>query len=548
MPAGTAYYIGVGGGNLYKIDTNGVLTQLTLPSGVTIDATKIARSAVFGRNIIIVNAPNQSIWVDPNANVRTLTIQSPGAGQLVAGAAGTLTGTYQFKYTYTVKDTSTGTLLMESDFSAVSNSLAITNQYLQANVQTSWNPNVNGRRLYRTTTGGTTYFKWVDIDDNTIQSVSDLLSDTLLSNIAAPTELGTAIGGTIPNTHMTLITSWRGRLWTVSDTDIDTLRYSGNNLLYGWPATYGLTVAPVGADQYGITGLFPRKEYLGVARRRHLWRVQFQGTNSDGSPNFSIIIVNEGKGCFAPDTAIVIRDVAYMLGEDGIYAWPGRNKEFECISDIANVRKWFATDTYFNRSLFPNAFAKYNPVYDRVEFHLASVGSTAIDRWVEYDITKGQFYGPHKTDAFTPTYAREVIDPTTSIPIPMVGATDGNLYQPNQFGVFNDNGTSINMDWIGKMHDCGTPDISKVFLQPTIINKATGTVGNLQVIPTYGDETLLTTGPTLTPDLSVARNRLARITQKQPARLLQLEFKENTINQGCEVHGYEVTYNEIGRR
>lgn len=544
------FYIAVAGTKLYKLTTAGVATVLTLPSStlltaVTIDTTRRPRIAVLGKNIIIGNAASRSVWVDPNFVVRPLMLQPPSSPLvLAAGATGTLTGNFKAKYTFIIKDPDTGALLAESDFSPASAaSGAITSKLLLAtSVSPSQDPSVTHRRLYRTTTGpGTTYFPWVDIEGNVATSIADALPDAAMSLLAAPDELGSA-PGMMPFTYMTQLVEWKGRLWGVGDLDIDTLRYSGVELQYGWPSSYGINIPPVGFDRFGITGMIRRRDELGVGRRDKLFKII--GSTPD---TFERKSVHEGIGIWGADTNVVIKDVGHFLGENGVYTW-GANG-VDCISDGTKVRKWFTTDSYFNRAMFANAVGRYNAKYDGYELFLAAAGSSVLDRWVVYDRARGRWWGPHKTTKFTTTYATGQFMDSNELTVPVVGAADGVIYLSNQTA-FNDDGVAIPLDLLTGRHSENTPDIEKLFRGPSFIYKPQTLQGNLAVaaivggLKTGNDETIQLT-MSIDQRLAAGRQRFSPIGKGQ---YLQFKITESTLDQGCELYGYEVPNHELGRR
>lgn len=532
-----AYSIIVAGGTVYKVTPAGVATALTLPTGVTIDATRQARMTVLGRNVVIVNAPSRSIWVDPSGVIRPLILQPPsGPPKLAAGGGGGLTGSYNSKYTHIVKDPNTKALLMESDYSPVSATQAVAAQLLAASgVNPSPDTNtVTGRRMYRPTTGpGSVYYNWFDLDGNTITAGADDTSDALLPLLAAPTELGSA-PGMLNGTRMTQIVAWKNRLWGVGDQAIDTIRYSGSGLIYAWPLTYGFDVAPVGGDEYGITGLMSRRDELGIAKRHVFWKVS-GGTSSD----FQLTKVAEGPGCYSGDTVVIIQDIAYFLGEDGVYTWGP-----DGVKSVSNgkVRAWFATDTYFNRSMFSSAFAKYNPKYHTYELHLASVGNSTIDRWVSLDLATGNWYGPHRTSALTATCPGIIVDTNGQL-VPVMGGSNGYVYTQNNSG-FTDDGSAISFNLLSKFHDGNTPDILKNWGMLSLILKAQTLAGTSRIDARVGS---LDTG--ITNTLAVDPRRGAQKLQRLGVgRFAQLEFTDETNAQGCEIYGYEMPFFEIGGR
>lgn len=536
-----------GGGTLYKMDTAGALTTLTIPAGVTISTSKVARMTALQRYTAVVNAPSRSLLVDGNATVYPLQLFPPTSPVILAATgSGNLSGTFQVKYTYIVKDPNNNNIILESDFSPISKtSPSLTNQLLSVTgIGKSPDAATTHRRLYRTTTGpGTVFYPWVDLEGNKITSLADDLADASLSLLPAPTELGTA-PGLYPSTSMTNITSWKNRLWGVGDQQIDTIRFSGNGLTYGWPAAYSFTIPPQGADQYGITGLMARRDELGVARRNFVWKVI--GTDNT---DFRLVKVIEGKGCWAPDSVQVVRDVAYFLGEDGVYTWDANG--VICISDPdgdrGRVKSWFNTDSYFNRSQWPNAVARYNPRYHHYELFLSAIGSTVLDRWVSYDIYRKQWYGPHKTDAFTPTWGAVTVD-TNNFTIPVVGGSNGFIYKQDPV-TFSDDTTAISPIGIAASMTTGAfhgnaPDIDHYWDLLSVIYKLHSSKGVCTINVHVGDQNS-STSQVFTLDLTLGRTKLARCGR---GRFLFFDFNEATAGQELQLFGFEVPFFEAGRR
>jgi hypothetical protein len=533
-----AYYITVAGGTVYKITTAGVATALTLPTGITIDTTRPARMAILNEKVVIVNAPNRSIWVDRIGTIRPLGLTAPASPVVVSGTgSGTLSGTYKVRYTFKVYDPDTHALLQESPMSPLSNATTITSQLLLASGVGISPDTISARGMYRTVTGGSAIvFPWADLEGNIVTSYADDISDSNLSLTPAPDELGNPPGSQV-GTYMTLITEWKGFLWGVGDKDPDTIRRSASGLIYAWPFAGAYNIEPVRADQYGITGLISRRDELGICKRNIIWKMV--GSDPD---TFELVKVRDskGRGCYAPDSVVVVDNVGYFLGGDGVYTWGADG--VDSISDV-KVRNWFASDTYFNRAQYPNAFAKYNSRYHGYELHLAAAGSTNIDRWVFYDIARKTWWGPHLTDAFTPTMAGEIID-ANGIVIPVIGSSVGHIWQQNQAG-FIEGVHDIPLDLISAFHNSATPDMEKLWGRLSLISKIETNAGNMAIAVKTGGLDATSTY-SLAPDLRKGREKFRILG---PGRMLNLQITETTASQGCELYGYEVSpVHELGRR
>jgi hypothetical protein len=516
------------GTNLYSVNPEGgVSTALTLPTGITMTDTRIPRFARFQNAVIVVNTPSRPLVVDPEGLVRVLTPLAPSSAAVLTGAnGGTLSGRYNVKYTFIVLDTQ-GNLISESDYAPLSNTVTIASKYLRAASLALSTDTISARRLYRTTNNGSVYFQWIDVDGNTAQAVQDDKTDAGLSLIAAGAR------GTAPD--LVLIAAYNGRLWGVGRTDGDHLNYTEAGTTYGWSLLNTLLIPHVGDDRFGITALAPRRDCLGVGRRNQLLQV-VGNTTATIKP----INVSENLGILSQESVVIYRDVVFFLWRDGVYAWDSNG--VRCLSDEAGVRTWFVSNSYFNRGMFSRAFAVFDPVGVAYRLFLCSAGQNTPDRWVEYNLKTGKFYGPHTTDAFTPSCALQVRG-TNDQPYPMIGSRDGYLSQdvetrtdwslyPIHFKVTLDN-------------DADEHDHEKYFGQFIIqTHKEDG--GTVTITPSVGDLDDETVGDQMEHDLTVARERLDRIGQGKRMTVM-IENKE--IDRMVTLYGYEVDpVRDVGQR
>lgn len=521
-----AYTLLQSGSSLQMMDTSGTLTTLTLPTGVSINSTLTPRFAVFGQYAVMVNSCSRPLLVDGQGIVRVLSPRPPGTIPILTGqAGGALTGTFTVKQTFRITDTF-GNIIAESDYGPPSAATAIAAQYLKAASLDLSTDAVTSTQLYRTTTNGTVFFPWIAVDGNTQTSVQDDLADAGLGLIAAPT-LGAA-------PDLTLVVEWRGRLWGVDRKAIDYARYTETGVMYAWPASNSLPVPRLGADARGVTAFIPRRDALGIGRRNAIHQVT--GTSNT---DFRVVKLSENVGVESQESVVIYRDTAYWLWKDGVYQWDTNG--ISCISD-GKVKNWFASDTYFNRNVYSASFAMIDPIRNKYQLFLAAVGGTTINRWVEYDITDKTWWGPHKTDAFTPTAAVVVTDANDTL-VPMIGDSTGFLSQ-NQATRTDWTSTGIAFNVNSKFHDAGTPSVEKYWgelyavgkVQPAGSLTITSKVGYLDATATVIQSYDMTTG----------RQRLGRLGQ---GKLAQLNFAHTTAGQNVELYGFEVDpVTEIGRR
>lgn len=524
------------GATLQLLDEAGGLTALTLPTGVTLQTNVPPRWAVYNRNVVLVNTPSQPLSIDSTGTVRLLTPRPPRLAPILAGVAGgTLRGAFKVKGTFVTLD-SFGNILSESDYSPTSTRVAITAQYLGVSSADISPDSITLRRFYRTTDNSSVFFQWVDLDGNVITTIQDDLADAGLSIFAAP------VLGTPPK--LTTIAQFRGRLFGSGDNDIDNLRYTEAGVQYAWPADNLLSIPGLGTDEFGIVALAARRNALGVGRRNLLAQITGSGAETGTDIDFDVVTVSNELGVESQETMKVFRDTAYFLWKDGVYSWGPEG--IRCVSNgtsdgKGNVRSWFVSDSYFNRDKFSIAFAHIDPNTATYRLFLASADSDTVDRWVEYDIEDGTWFGPHKTGLFSPLSA---FTRTTAsdLVVPVVGGaasvfeeqdtrTDGTV-------------TPIAFDAVGKRHDLDEPDQDKFFGEVSVLG-VPQTTGVLQV-KTIAGERNATRTIIQNYDMRKPRQRLGRLGRGKHA---QVELVNANVGEDVKVLGYEVDpVHLIGRR
>jgi hypothetical protein len=527
------YYLVQAGNALSKVSPSGVQTALTLPSNITVDSTQRMQTAILGDLAVVVNSPNENISVDRFNNVSLLTPRAPSTPvTLAAGASGGLNGAYQVKYTFIIKD-QYGNLLAESGFSPVSaTSASLVNQLLLVtNIGLSVQPGITGRRLYRTTTGpGSAFYQWIDVDSNVATTVADDLSDVSLQTITAPTDLGS-------KPRFSAIAAFANRLWARTYDDPDNLLYSGSGRIFAWSASQSIPIPPAHTDITGITSIIARRDELGVAKASSFHVIR--GTNDT---NFTRYTVAAAVGVVAQNSVVVVRDTAYFLGNPlAVYSWGASG-----IEDISSekVKKFFATDTSFNRGNFSAAVGAYDPVLDSYILLLSAPGQTTFGYWLQYNLTDKTWWGPHLTSEFTPTYVTTLAD-NNNVQFLSFGGSNGKLYQPQSLKSDGSGQSAIDFDVRTGFISGGTPSTWKLFNRLAIVTEVEAApAGNLQVIPTV-DGLEGTEDATLAHDLSLGNEQLARLG---PGRFVKLRFRQNEANQNVVIYGVEIPFHELGER
>lgn len=528
------FYLVHSGTKLYRVGVTGDWTEIALPAGVTLTSDRPARFATLNRETVVTNAVSRNIVVSPlDLSTRLLNITGPGASvpTLTLGGAGVLTGEYRYRVTFAIVQN--GGVLTESPFSDIAGPISpVDNQIDLTNLPISGTADVNARRIYRTANNGAEYFLLTTLSDNSTTIYTDDTSDYDLALLPLGNTLGNP-PGTDGTDRLRLIVSWKDRLWGSPADQPDRIHYTDNRVIYAWDEAAFVTVKPIGQDLIGVTGFAARRDDLLVGKKRSVWIVR--GIPPD---TIELIQLYEGPGPLSQDAFLVVHDIGYYLGEDGVYQVSGTG--IENISE-EKVHPWFTTDSYFNRARFDAAFMVWNPLLNHLELHMAAAGSTAIDRWVSFDLRTRQWLGPHVTGAFTPTISG-LMEDINALFIPVMGSSGGFIYTENSADA-TDDGTAIDFDVTTKFHSFNTPDIEKYFGQLSIVSKIES-AGTLTLTPSVGGLDAAP-GPPISHSLTTGRQRLRR---QGTGRYWRLRMQHAANGQSCELYGFELPYHELGRR
>ena len=523
-----AFTVVQAGSSLQFINDSGVLSTLTLPTGITLRTDVPPRWAIFRKYAVLVNTPEQPLTIDGHGTVRLLCPRAPRTPAILTGVSGgTLSGSFTARYTFFELDAS-GQLIYETDYSADSNTLTIVSNYLHlAQLDTLPNSTTNGRRAYRPPSGTSVYFPWFDIDGNTATEAQDDMPDAGLGTLSASAR------GTPP--YLSHIAEFRNRLFGVSPDKPDDLRYTEVQEGFAWPSDNAFVVPHAGLDRQGVTCLMPRREALGVGRQNAI----FQLTGTDDT-NFRIIRLSENVGFVNQETAVIYQDAVFFLWYDGVYRWD--NNGITNLSD-RRVRSWFTKDATFNRDLFEHAFAVFDPLRKRYILFLALAGSTAIDSWIEYSVESGTWWGPHISSAYTPTSAF-VIMTGDNVARYAIGVDETAVVVEQE--TRNDGHASAIAASATMAPLFGeSPDVTTYFGEMTLMAQAQSTGGTLTITPSLGEPGALVAQSALSHTLSGSRSDPERLGI---GRAVQLAFTHSGLDQKVEIGDIEIDIATLGRR
>ena len=542
-------YLAQAGTTLNRVTRAGVATALTLPTGITLYGTsRPSRAAILGNYIVVVNGGLHDIVIDAQDVCRPLRLEPPSTPPVIAEGTATggvwADGVYKGRVTFLVKD-EYGRVIMESAPSPVATSAAFTTATsLEASsVPISTQSVVNARRIYLTVNGGTVFYQWLDIDDNTRTAIEEAHPDT--TDLALEFNPQVVVG-TPPD--FSLIAHWRERLFGIPRDQPDYVRWSEERQFYNWPTVNESVVGTKDVDTYGCTGFVPRRDALGIGRRNGFWRrTGFTNDTMDTQQISDIGLVSQ-------ESVVVVGDVGYYLGvRNGRYVFAEWDDRGVVPISEAKVDAWFnpqrgGSNAYFSATYYPVVRGRYNARLDAVQWLLAASGASTLERWVSFHLRSRTWFGPHKTAGFTTTCAATdnnmagTLTATDDSTLAIFGSSDGYLYKEDPTTA-NDQGSAVDFDCDTPFFHGDAPDVEKVWMQPTI-HTGVEAAGTLTITPKVGS-LAASAGSAISHTLTLGRERLRRLGL---GRYAQLNLRHNTVDQGARILGLELPFHRKGRR
>lgn len=243
------------------------------------------------------------------------------ATQVAAGAAGSLTGDYNARYTWVRR---VGSTIAHESNPAPADSAAVTlsSQTLDVTVRGSTDPDITGIRIYRTQAGGSVF-----LFDQEVPNVSATYNSS-----QADSALGAAVSE--DNDHpqpATLVHALRDRLWTNDINNTARIRYTARFKPESQPAD---NFVDIGSESHTVTGLSSINGNLIVFTETTKFSIieQLADVNAIGAglrlvgsavAGFLSIELPSSRGCVAPH-AIVPTGVGIIYPtKEGVFITDG---------------------------------------------------------------------------------------------------------------------------------------------------------------------------------------------------------------------------------
>lgn len=195
-------FVGNGGTKVFTLNASGVKTEI----GSSFTSGGVFKYVNFKNTLYLSNgesptADRPKAW--DGTTFRNWGIDAPSTNpSAAAGAAGALTGVYNYLITY--YNSNTG---HESNSNATAATVTLAGQRADlSSIPVSADAQVTRRRIYRTTAGGSIYFYLAEIADNSTTTYTDNALDATLSTQEVPVDND-------PPPHLDGIEEWDGRIF-----------------------------------------------------------------------------------------------------------------------------------------------------------------------------------------------------------------------------------------------------------------------------------------------------------------------------------------------
>lgn len=198
-------------------------------------------------------------------------------------------------------------------------------------------------------------------------------------------------------------------------------------------------------------------------------------------------------GIIAPMARVVVKGVAYWMGQNNFYEWRGGNVEVSKSNsgDESTILRYVFDD--INRGQVYKCFAWYNKQFDEIWFHYPSADSTEVNRIARYHVT-AKHWTPDTMDRTAAEY------PTNASQLPRLVDSLGNFYR-HEVG-HDDGGTAMSFSLTFPLRRYATSNVLSTTLVPDSIQT---TDTDITVVaktksypqsPTFKDTQTVTVTPT----------------------------------------------------
>ena len=331
--------------------------------------------------------------IDTSGNATNWGIVAPSTNPAAAvGAAGALTGTYQYKVTFT--NTTTGT---RSNGNPTAASVTVTSQQVNLSaIPVSSDAQVDAREIWRTSGGGATFFLLTTIADNSTTTLTDNTVDDDLTGTELPTDNDPPL-----DTYEDCTGPHGGRMWWAR-LDIDGFRGRIAHSPLG-RAEAVEAFLDVTDDDDPTQRNVSWNGHLYTFTQDHIYEILGSGLDGVFSPR----LVQNAPGTSAPESIATADNGIYYAAKDGIRAFDGTQSQLVGFEALARILQGEATDA------ITTAFEGVVAAYGNNEY-MISDGTNAVaydpkaGRWRDMGLGLNAVFYEKATRQMQATFASKV--------------------------------------------------------------------------------------------------------------------------------------------
>jgi hypothetical protein len=361
-----------------------------------------------------------------------------------------------------------------------------------------------------------------------------------ISNATDATDFTVTIGGTQPQPDST------------NDTGNGQPNVPGATVFSGTPGLSEANVIDVHKDDGDkITGLGLFLDTVVIFKTHAIYQLTF---DSSGAP--VVVGVTAATGCLSHKSIQNVENDVLFLSREGIRSFGNAPNFFTVVR--TNVLSQKIDPTV--KSINTINVAKSNALYINYEYILAVPTATStIDTCIVQDKRFGGFL---KWDTLAPNGMIQFIDANNAAHFYFIHDSGTQMYEVVA-GTYNDNGVAINAYVVSKAQDFGTPDLTKRFVDLTLMFR---TISGLVTVGIYTDNNISAGSTVIGSQTADGMGRWAfgtksfgtgtgsnsgqvattdiaeRIKIGQNSRTLKFKISNNRLNESFTFLGYTFGY------
>jgi hypothetical protein len=260
-----------------------------------------------------------------------------------------------------------------------------------SNIPISSDAQVTGRKIYRTTAGGSDFYYLTTISDNTTTSFIDYIEDSALGD---PLEYDRDLFTTASSTIGKFSEWWDDRLWIADHSD-NVIYYSAIREGGGVPEEFSLSdrFIPIRKGDQGdvITGMKAYKDALYVFKRNDIFVIQKSALDASG---YGVFHINSDVGCVGGGSIVEVNDYLMFCSERGIEIYDGV-KTYSPDFSVKVNKTWLTTDPQYYDFISAAHDKEFNEAWFSIPSRLS--GASAITIVWNYIRNKFYFFQFYKT-------------------------------------------------------------------------------------------------------------------------------------------------------